>query len=152
MLPRLLLLFIIVPLLELAVLIKVGGYIGVPETIAIVLLAGVFGAWLVRREGLRALRAIQAEFAAGRLPADSMIDALLVLVAGVLLITPGLITDAFGFLLIMPPIRRLVARIVRARFRARFAFWHFGDRPIRGDFIDVEGRPADTPPPPLDRG
>ena len=152
MLPQLLMFFILVPLLELAVLIKVGGYIGAWQTIAIVLLAGAFGAWLVKHEGLRALRAIQAELASGRLPTDSMIDALLVLVAGVLLITPGLITDACGFLLILPPVRALVRRIVKARFRARFTFWHIGGG-ANDDFIDGQARPVDEAPrprPPLE--
>jgi UPF0716 protein FxsA len=111
---RLLLLFTIVPLVELYLLISIGGVIGVVPTIAIVIGTGVLGAWLARWQGLAVLRRIQDEMAAGRLPTDSLIDGLLVLVAAGMLLTPGLLTDAAGFLLLVPGSRAMVRRAVAA--------------------------------------
>ena len=111
---RLLLLFTIVPLLELYLLITIGGVIGVVPTIAIVVGTGVLGAWLARWQGLAVLRRIQDEMAAGRMPTDALIDGLLVLVAAGLLLTPGLLTDTAGFLLLVPGSRAIVRRAVAA--------------------------------------
>jgi len=145
---RLLLLFTLVPLVELIVLIKVGGYIGAPETVLIVLGIGLVGAWLARREGFRAVGRIRQDLAEGRLPGDSTIDAVLVLVAGVLMIVPGLLTDVAGLLLLTPPVRALVRRRLKRRFQARFTLLHFGPGGPRGrgdDLIDVEVQPRDEP-------
>lgn len=146
MLFRLLLLFIVVPLLELAILIRVGAHIGVLATILMVVGIGVFGAWLARREGWRAISRIQADLAAGRLPGDSAIDALLVLVAGVLMITPGLLTDAAGLTLLIPPARAGVRRWLKRRFQGRLTIMHMGPvgfhRPA-DDLVDVEAKPRD---------
>jgi UPF0716 protein FxsA len=111
---RLLLLFTIVPLVELYLLITIGGVIGVVPTIAIVVGTGVLGAWLARQQGLAVLRRIQDEMAAGRLPTDALIDGLLVLVAAGMLLTPGLLTDTAGFLLLVPGSRAMVRRTVAA--------------------------------------
>jgi UPF0716 protein FxsA len=111
---RLLLLFTIIPLVELYLLITIGGVIGVVPTIAIVVGTGVLGAWLARWQGLAVLRRIQDEMAAGRLPTDALIDGLLVLVAAAMLLTPGLLTDAAGFLLLVPGTRAMVRRVVAA--------------------------------------
>lgn len=141
MLFRLLLLFTIVPLIELAVMIKVGEHIGIVPTIAIILGAGLFGAALARHEGLRTLRSIQADLAAGRPPTDRMIDALLILVAGVLLITPGFLTDCVAVLLLVPPIRVLVRKYLKRRFAARFTIFDATAPPAAppsDEFIDVE--------------
>jgi UPF0716 protein FxsA len=146
MLIRLLMLFILVPLAELAILIKVGSHLGVLPTILMVVGIGVFGAWLARREGWRAVGRIQADLAAGRLPGDSAIDALLVLAAGVLMITPGLLTDAAGLVLLIPPARAAVRRWLKRRFQGRITFMQMG--PVgfgRGEdeFVDVEARPRE---------
>ncbi len=111
---RLLLLFTIVPLVELYLLITIGGVIGVVPTIAIVIGTGVLGAWLARWQGLAVLRRIQDEMAAGRLPTDALIDGLLVLVAAAMLLTPGLLTDTTGFFLLIPGSRAVVRRVVAA--------------------------------------
>jgi UPF0716 protein FxsA len=141
MLLRLLLLFTVVPLIELIILIRIGGRIGAAPTILGVIVIGLLGAWLARREGLRTLSALRAELAAGRLPADRMIDGLLVLIAGVLMITPGLITDVAGILLLIPPLRTLVREQLKGRFRSRFTFTHIGPAGFaRDDFIDVEAK------------
>jgi UPF0716 protein FxsA len=111
---RLFLLFTIVPLIELMLLIKIGGVIGVAPTIVIVIGTGVLGAWLARWQGLAVLRRIGDEMAAGRLPTDALIDGLLVLVAAAMLLTPGFLTDTAGFLLLVPGTRAIVRRLVAA--------------------------------------
>ncbi len=113
---RLLLLFILVPAVELALLIEVGRVIGTPGTLGIIVLTGAVGASLARWQGLRVLRDLQAESAAGRLPADSLMDGAIILLAGALLITPGILTDVFGFLCLVPATRALGKRAVRRRF------------------------------------
>ena len=116
---RLLLLFTLVPLIELFLLVKLGTVIGIGATVLIVISTGVLGAWLARRQGLGVLRRLSEELNEGRLPGDTLIDGLLILVAGVLLLTPGLITDTIGFLLLVPQGRTVVRRIVAARFEKR---------------------------------
>jgi UPF0716 protein FxsA len=108
------LLMIGVPIVEIVVFIKVGGWLGVGPTVAIVILAAIFGATLLRRQGFAVLMRVRESLAAGRLPLDEMFDGLCLLVAGVLLLTPGLVTDAIGFLLFVPPVRAVVRRIISA--------------------------------------
>ena len=145
MLLRLFLLFTLVPMVELAILIEVGRRIGAGTTIAFLILSGIVGAVLARHEGLRTLRHIQEDLAAGRLPTDRLIDGLLILAAGILLITPGLLTDAVGYMLLMPPIRRLVRNHLKKRFQAKLVVMHPGSfRPFPDDdLIDGEARPQD---------
>jgi UPF0716 protein FxsA len=136
MLFRLFLLFTLVPLIEIAVLVQIGSKIGVAETIALVIFAGLAGAWLARREGLRVIRDIQADLDAGRLPGDRLIDALLVLIAAILLITPGVISDLLAVLLLLPPIRAVVRRMLKSYFRNRFVVLT-PRRPPEDDLIDI---------------
>ncbi|MCP4896760.1 MAG: FxsA family protein [bacterium] len=116
---RLLLLFTVVPIVELGLLIQLGRYVGLAPTIGIVLLTGVIGASLARWQGLVTLRRVQAEMAEGRVPTGPLIDGLLILVAGAVLLTPGLITDAVGFLLLIPPTRAAVRQTLVDQFRRR---------------------------------
>ena len=109
---RLLLLFILVPAAELALLIEIGKRIGTLSTLALILVTGVLGAALARRQGLGVLRAAQAEAAAGRLPAASLVDGVIILLAGAVLITPGVLTDLFGFLCLIPISRRWIKTLV----------------------------------------
>jgi len=109
MFARLLLLFTVVPALELFLLIKLGQWIGALPTVGIILVTGGLGAWLAKREGLDVLRQLQQETQQGMPPAERLVEGLLVLVGGVLLITPGVVTDLTGFLLIMPWSRRWLA-------------------------------------------
>lgn len=117
----LLLLFTVVPVVELALLIQIGQALGALPTIGLVLLTGAVGAALAKHQGLSVLARIQAELRSGRMPAESLGDAALVLVAGVLLVTPGVLTDVVGFSLLVPPCRavarRLLARWARGRFQ-----------------------------------
>lgn len=99
---RLLLLFTLVPLIELALLIKLGQYIGALNTILIVILTGFVGAALARSEGFGVLRRIQNELAQGQLPGDSLLEGVLILSGALLLLTPGLLTDLLGFALLLP--------------------------------------------------
>lgn len=115
MLIRLFLLFTLVPLLELALLVRVGGWIGFLPTVALVALTGAVGAALARREGIRTWRTVRSELAAGRLPGREMIHALVVLAAGIFLVTPGLLTDAAGTLLLLEPVRDTATRALRRR-------------------------------------
>lgn len=103
---RLLLLFVLVPLIELVLLIQLGRWVGLWPTLAIVLATGFAGAALARAEGLRTWVAFQREVAEGRLPGKSLLDGLAVLVGGAFLLTPGLLTDLAGFALLFPPTRR----------------------------------------------
>lgn len=119
MLGRLFLLFTLVPLLELLLLIEVGERIGAGPTVALVLATGVVGAWLARREGTRSWRTVRRELGEGKLPAEEMLGAVLVLVAGAFLVTPGILTDAAGLLLLARPVRSRITGRIRRRLEAR---------------------------------
>ena len=95
-------LFTLVPLVELYLLIRLGTYIGTVDTIAIVIGTGVAGGLLAKSQGLAVLDRMRAELNQGRLPAESLFDGLLILIAGAMLITPGLLTDGLGLLLLIP--------------------------------------------------
>jgi UPF0716 protein FxsA len=102
MLLGLLLLFTLVPLVELYLLIRLGTYIGAVDTIAIVILTGLAGGLLAKSQGLAVLDRMRTEINQGRPPAESLFDGLLILIAGAMLITPGLLTDGLGLLLLIP--------------------------------------------------
>lgn len=118
---KLFLLFTIIPVVELAILIRLGGAIGIVPTVAIVVLTGLAGAWLARTQGFGVLAKIRARMAEGAFPADELLDGLLVLAAGIVLITPGILTDITGFLLLIPFTRRkaknLLSRYIRNRLQ-----------------------------------
>lgn len=113
----LILLLTIVPALELALLIKVGSHIGAVNTIILILLTGAAGAYLARLQGFLVLTRIQQSLRQGELPTDEMINGILILVGGILLLTPGFITDAFGFLCLIPFTRDLIKIWVKRQFR-----------------------------------
>lgn len=121
MLIRLLLLFTLVPLVELTLLVEVGRRVGMGPTIAVVLITGALGAWLARHQGLSTLARLRAELGRGELPAQTLLDGGLILVAAAVLLTPGFLTDALGFFLLVPAGRRVVRRAVTQRFRRRMA-------------------------------
>ncbi|MFC4116064.1 FxsA family protein [Nonomuraea zeae] len=103
--------FLIVPVLEIWLLIQVGSVIGGPATVALLIADSLFGAWLVRREGRRAWRALQNALESGRMPDRELADGGLILVGGALLLTPGFFTDVFGFLCILPFTRPMMRRL-----------------------------------------
>ncbi len=113
---RLILLFALLPLIELYLLIKVGSVIGGLPTIGLVLFTGVLGAYLARLEGTRVFLRAQENMKQGIPPAEEVIDALLIFIAGVVLLTPGIVTDCMGFAMLFPPTRRLFKVWLRKRF------------------------------------
>ncbi len=114
---RLLLLFILVPAVELALLIELGRHIGALATFGLIVATGTLGAFLARLQGLGILRQMQRETAAGRLPAGSIVDGVIILLAAGLLITPGILTDAVGFLCLMPAFRQVLKGILWRRLK-----------------------------------
>jgi len=148
---RLLLLFTLVPLVELILLIWIGRHTGWTTTLALILVPGIAGAWLARRQGLRCWRTVQEQLARGDLPAGAVLDGLLILVAGVFLIAPGVLTDLAGVALLVPPLRRLLRGFLVHRLRSRITFFTpSGRRPAEAEdeqIIDVEHRPPDESSP-----
>lgn len=104
---KLFLLFVIFPLIELALLIKIGTIIGVFNTIALIVITALLGTYMVKMEGFNCLYRFQDNLSQGVFPAEELFDGALILVAGALLITPGVLTDLIGFLFVFPPSRRL---------------------------------------------
>ena len=121
MLARLFLVFAVVPILELYLLIKVGKLIGAWETVAILLAVSFCGAWLVRHQGFGILRRIQGELASGRLPAAELLDGLLILVGGLMLLTPGFLTDFLGLVFLIPAGRTFLKQYLRRWLEGRLA-------------------------------
>ena len=115
----LLAMFIVIPVVEFALLIEIGRRIGTLETLIIVFGTGIVGAYLARLEGFRILYNIRRDLDSGRLPAEHLFDGLLVLVAGVVLITPGLLTDLAGLLLLFPLTRRPIRTVIRRKLERR---------------------------------
>ncbi|MCK9241388.1 FxsA family protein [Desulfocurvus sp.] len=113
MLFRLFAAFALIPVLEIYLLIKLGSLLGAEATIALVLLSALAGAWLARQQGLGVMLRIRESLARGAAPAEEMVDALLILVAGVLLLTPGFVTDTAGLLLLVPPVRGRIKAVLR---------------------------------------
>ena len=118
---RLLILFVVIPLIELAILTRLSEATSLGFTILVVLLTGIVGAALAKRQGLRTWYRINQTLARGQAPAAELVDGAMILVAGAVLLTPGLLTDFFGFLLLIPQSRRVIARALVRWFKARIA-------------------------------
>ena len=112
-------LFLVLPVAELAVILQVAGGIGVPETIVVLLLVSAVGGWLCKREGLGVLRRIQRAHEAHQLPTRELADGGLILLAGALLVTPGFISDGLGILLLLPPSRAVLRGVLLATLARR---------------------------------
>lgn len=121
---RLFLLFTLLPLIELYLLITIGSYLGGGPTILLVLGTGMAGAYLARLEGWRTWRKIQSEWRRGVTPANELIDGVLILAAGLLLITPGVLTDVLGLGLLFPPTRSALKRSIRRALEKRVQSTH----------------------------
>ena len=117
----LVLLFTIVPAVELMLLIEIGGHIGAGNTILVIILTGVLGAYLARLQGFLILQKIQSELNRGNMPNADLIDGLMILVGGIVLLTPGFITDAIGFLLLIPFTRSLLKIWLSKKFERMIA-------------------------------
>lgn len=155
--------FLLVPIIEIALFIQVGGLIGLWPTLAIVVLTAFLGTWLVRTQGRMAMGQLRRSFSELDDPTEPLAHGAMILVAGALLLTPGFFTDAVGFALLMPPVRMAVFRYLRARLTvAQFQMGpgvdprmhpHRGRNPFQGpgDVIDgdyEEVRPRDPNAPP----
>jgi UPF0716 protein FxsA len=152
--PFLFVLFIVVPIAELAVLIQVGEQIGVWWTVAILIADSILGATLMRSQGRAAWRRFNATLQSGRPPAREVLDGVLVIFGGALLLTPGFITDIFGIAFLLPPTRAVVRRMLVRRFADRMIASATRGRPgPPRDFPgDVEGRAYEVDPDHLPRG
>ena len=117
MMGRLFLLFTLVPLLELYILIKIGGYLGAFPTVALVVFTALLGVVLARFEGLRTLQQIRQSLSRGIVPAEEMVDGVLIFVGGILLIIPGVLTDLFALVLLIPYTRTIFSVWLRRRLR-----------------------------------
>ncbi|NQZ22057.1 MAG: FxsA family protein [Colwellia sp.] len=106
-------LFIVVPIIEIMVLMNVGAWLGAWPTIAIVIITAWLGAKNVKQQGVATLNSVQAKMAKGEMPSDEIVAGLLLLVAGVLLVTPGFVTDFFGLSLLIPNVRNMLIKYVQ---------------------------------------
>jgi len=149
-------LFILVPIAELYVILKVGDAIGAIWTVLILAADSVLGSLLLRSQGRAVWRRFNEALAAGRMPHREVVDGVLVIFGGALLITPGFLTDVIGVLLLAPPTRAVIRRIVVARLGQRVAVGVVGRAGERGrerqrehgrDY-DVEGTASESEPPP----
>ena len=113
MLGYLILLFTLIPVVELAILIEIGQHIGVSNTLFIVILTGVVGAYLARSQGLITLRRVQGDINDGIMPTDKLFDGAMILCGGILLLTPGLVTDVIGFMALIPLTRYLIKKWIK---------------------------------------
>lgn len=114
---RLLALFLIVPIAELALLIWIGGRVGFWPTVGGIVLTALIGSWLARREGWNVFNRFQSKLASGGLPGRELTDGLIILVSAALLLTPGILTDAVGFLGLIPPTRAWIRKRLQTRFQ-----------------------------------
>lgn len=142
-----LLAFIVIPLVEIALFIQIGDWIGLWPTLAAIVLTALAGTALLRIQGLATLARARAEMDRGEVPARELFDALCLVIAGVLLLVPGFFTDAIGLLLFVPPVRTWLRRILGRNIQVRSMSAHgYGqyrqrndDRTIDADYVDVTG-------------
>lgn len=113
----LLALFIVLPMAELLLLIEIGRHIGTLPTLGLIVVTGIVGASLARWQGMGVVQRIRRETAQGRLPAGEMVDGVIILIAGAVLMTPGILTDAFGFFCLIPAGRKLIKAALMARIQ-----------------------------------
>jgi len=142
------LLFTLLPFVELYLLIRIGQVVGAWDTLLFVVLMGVIGAWLAKSQGRKVLREWSEAASQGRVPEEGVLGGMLILVGGLLLITPGVVTDFVGLLLLIPFTRRIISRAVRGYFERKIAQGQisvqqygvpFPPRPGAGNVIDTEG-------------
>lgn len=119
MLGRLLVLFLLTPVVELGLLIQIDKFIGFGPTLAVIVVTGVVGSFLARREGLTTWRRVNERLRSGELPGKELADGMIILVAGALLVTPGVLTDVVGFLGLFPPSRSLIRGWLMRRFQSK---------------------------------
>jgi UPF0716 protein FxsA len=147
--------FTVLPLTELWLLLEVKGQIGIGYTLGLVVATGIVGAALARRQGVATLRLIQEEMGQGRLPTQGLLEGVLILFAGAVLVTPGILTDVLGFTLLIPPARRGLSVLLRRYVKGRISVQGMaGGGPLQrppDDVIDAEvirSGPVSTEPAP----
>jgi len=146
MLLKLLILFVVLPLLDLWLLFTLAdGLVSFGVTVGVVVATGIVGASLAKRQGLAAWKNFNSELGRGALPADAMLDGVLILLAGAVLITPGLITDAIGLALLVPPLRRAIRRQLIARLASKIQL-----QSVASPHFPGSADPASAPAPPSD--
>jgi len=118
---RLFLLFSLIPLIELFILLRIGAVIGSINTILLVIITGVVGAYLAQSEGARTLHKIRDLMDQGQMPGDALLDALLILIAGIVLLTPGIMTDFMGLLLLIPVTRTKIRDWIKIRLEQKLS-------------------------------
>lgn len=119
MLGRLLLLFLLTPAVELGLLIQVDRLIGFGPTIGLIIATGLAGSYLARREGVNTWRRLNERLNTGDLPGKELVDGVIILIAGALLVTPGVLTDVVGFMGLLPPTRALIRKVLMRRFKSK---------------------------------
>ena len=112
---KLFLAFTIIPAIELYLLIQIGSVIGTLPTLAIIVLTGVLGAYLAKTQGALTMRKVFSEVNQGKVPAEELLNALIIIIAGVVLITPGFMTDLIGFFLLIPLSRKVIFNSLKSR-------------------------------------
>jgi len=122
---------LLVPIIEIYVIIQVGQVIGGWPTVGLLLVESALGAWLIKREGRRAWNALRSSLQTGRMPGKELADAGLILVGGTLLLTPGFVTDIFGFFFVLPFTRPLARKVLTA-FLGRRIVTQLGGSPLTG--------------------
>jgi UPF0716 protein FxsA len=125
--------FILVPIIEIAIFLEVGGEIGLWNTLAVVVLTAIVGTWMLRAQGMRTLRRAQDSLARQVFPVSEVFDGVCLLVAGALLLTPGFLTDALGFVLFLPPVRAAIRGVIQRSLSASGTIWMDGDGRGGGD-------------------
>ena len=142
--PFVFVLFVVTPLVEMMLLVELGRLVGFWPTVGLVVLTGVIGASMARRQGLKVWSRFQASLADGGLPTDAMIDGLIILVSAALLLTPGVITDLLGFLGLLPVSRALVRRFMSARLRVSGPsfLWTSMSADVSSSSVDREENPG----------
>jgi UPF0716 protein FxsA len=139
MFTRLLMLFIVVPVVEIYILVKAGQHIGAMNTIALVILTGIAGASLAKSQGAQIIYNIRAALNRGEVPGREMLQGAMVLSGGIMLLTPGFLTDLFGLSLLLPLSRKFFTGIVLNYFKKKFrdGQWHYYSQPGHGDSPDA---------------
>ena len=120
MLLKLFLAFTIIPIIEIYLLIEIGSMFGALTAVTLVILTGFLGAFLARMQGLQTLYRIQESLREGRMPSGELLDALLIVIAGLVLLTPGFLTDSVGFLLLIPATRNAIKYWLRRQIELRY--------------------------------
>ena len=139
----LLIIFIILPIIEISIFIQVGGFVGTFNTILIIFLTAVVGVYFVRQQGFRTFLKITVELQNQQIPVQGMFEGLVILIAGILLVTPGFLTDIIGFLGLIPQTRVFLLTVIKNLFLQRYSnankqYKKDIDETIDGDFIEIE--------------